>query len=147
METFKGVARMGHIFTLKHAKAHSVHYETPFVPNTPPRFMKSPLVTLSDAPLCSRASCIATGYRRETPFWPAMCTVLAWHNESVNIWSHLFGGGLFVVLAMLNHGNSQPAIPMFCGTVAFGFTASGMFHVLCCTSDCKSRLPALFIHL
>jgi adiponectin receptor len=50
------------------------------------------LVATADAPAYSRSDYILSGYRSSSlTYRQLLCTVFRWHNETINIWSHIFG--------------------------------------------------------
>ncbi|KAJ7202860.1 hemolysin-III related-domain-containing protein, partial [Mycena pura] len=64
---------------------------------------------------------IQTGYRRLTYSWLGCFESLSWwHNETVNIWSHLLGAlGVVAAYILLFHSTSQPqSAPEFAGIPA-----------------------------
>ena len=97
--------------------------------------MSMALVERHEAPFCSRATLIASGYRKESDVWTCLASVFKWHNEAVNIWSHLLGALLFFVLYLCN---TDQVLTSFCLMLTAGFSASGFFHILCCNSTCAS---------
>jgi predicted membrane channel-forming protein YqfA (hemolysin III family) len=53
-----------------------------------------------DAPRFLRRPYVFGGYRRQLTAWECLRSCFMIHNESVNIWSHLLGAFLFVLLAI-----------------------------------------------
>ena len=46
----------------------------------------------------TRFEFIKTGYRRPDTLLRAFFTIFEWHNESINVWSHLLAGLVFIYL-------------------------------------------------
>nr|CAG8437643.1 8556_t:CDS:2 [Entrophospora candida] len=90
---------------------------------------------------------ILRGYRRPTLSYIKCAKSLFYlHNESVNIWSHLIGTIIFIILGFVTYFSvlsSQPNIKIWDFLVFYTFLLGAMiclgfsstFHTLCCHSE------------
>ncbi|KAJ7600055.1 hemolysin-III related-domain-containing protein [Mycena floridula] len=92
---------------------------------------------------------ILTGYRKETGSWNAIvCGPWIWHNQTVNIWSHLLGALVIVAVILIWTIGSWPAmsassetwhdrwgLAVFLLGALVCFACSTIFHA----SSCHSR--------
>jgi len=92
---------------------------------------------------------VQTGYRSMLPFNKCCRSVLSWNNETVNIWSHLFGCFLFFVLMLYDN---LVMIPAYGGSVSdhiiitlalmcfqFCMLCSAGYHTFVCHSERASK--------
>ena len=85
---------------------------------------------------------ILSGYRRELNLKRAILTIFMWHNETLNIWSHILSSLLFISFSIWfafydDGGNDNPKWPLimfFLGSI-YLFTVSATFHTLQCVSS------------
>lgn len=85
---------------------------------------------------------ILSGYRKASyTYLRSLQSMIQWHNESVNIWTHFLPGVLFVPLGILLYGALKPryemassadvyAMSCFFVCAASGMVMSGIFHTL-----------------
>ncbi|KAL2929775.1 Heptahelical transmembrane protein 1 [Bienertia sinuspersici] len=52
-------------------------------------------------------------YRAEWPLKQAFFSLFRWHNETLNVWTHLLGFALFVVLTIVNAAHVSQAVDLF----------------------------------
>lgn len=52
-------------------------------------------------------------YRAEWPFKQALFSLFQWHNETINIWTHLLGFVLFACLTVVNASHVSEAVDLF----------------------------------
>ena len=92
---------------------------------------------------------ILTGYRVYFSFSLALASLLRWHNETMNIWTHIVASALAVYLlvtlppyaASLGGGHYAPfALYLAAGVAAF--VASSTYHTFSCCSQGVSRTLA-----
>ena len=79
------------------------------------------------------------GYRQEMSWYHALQTIFMWHNETLNIWSHLIGTLCFVCLLLITVANQQrftPQWPLLIFDLAAVYTLSisTLFHTCLCIS-------------
>lgn len=84
---------------------------------------------------------ILSGYRKEINFKSAINTIYMWHNETLNIWSHLlsfllFGTFLLIFNFYNNNNNNNPKWPLtiYLLGAMYLFIVSTTFHTLQCMS-------------
>ncbi len=84
-----------------------------------------------DVPPCARMNFILTGYRALLSPREALVSIFYWHNETFNIWSHLFPGivCLFTVVTVRHH----EIITMCLCFMFVSMLSSAAFHSLCST--------------
>ncbi|KAG0379250.1 hypothetical protein BGX24_001136 [Mortierella sp. AD032] len=90
---------------------------------------------------------IVTGYRRPTHSYSKTVESLAYlHNESVNIWSHLLGALVFVIVAPISyfkiiglleaiHWTDVAVFYAFLAGAIICLSMSASFHTFCCHSE------------
>ncbi|CAG9863456.1 unnamed protein product [Phyllotreta striolata] len=93
---------------------------------------------------------ILSGYRRNLPTDLCMSSIFWWTNETINIWSHLFGLFLFVVLTIYDFSVLRIQATLTDKIIVGSFLAcfmscmalSSMYHTFSCRSeeDCKKYL-------
>lgn len=79
------------------------------------------------------------GYRREMSLRQALLTIFMWHNETLNIWSHLIAGICFVSLFVMFVTRTQDSFPkwplvVFQLGASYTFFVSSLFHTVLCVS-------------
>ena len=86
---------------------------------------------------------IHTGYRINfNTIGRAFWSLFKWHNETVNVWSHLMGFNLFLMFIVYLGVCNQ--IPAYLGNdVQYDFEKAPSFHVY--LSDLEKSLPGLDI--
>ena len=85
---------------------------------------------------------VLSGYRREMSTQQALRTVFMWHNETLNIWSHLLAASCFVAfllaLIIMPPHEHWPApkwpLAVFEVGAAYTFSISALFHTFLCIS-------------
>ncbi|KAL8586817.1 hypothetical protein ACOMHN_052693 [Nucella lapillus] len=92
---------------------------------------------------------VLDGYRALLPFGLCMKSLLVWNNETLNIWSHLLGFMLFLVLMLYDNLIAIPKLKadftdhviLTLGLLCFQFCmiCSTGFHIFCCHSERASR--------
>ncbi|KAK7506545.1 hypothetical protein BaRGS_00002020 [Batillaria attramentaria] len=92
---------------------------------------------------------VVDGYRAFLPFGLCMKSLLMWNNETINIWSHLLGWVLFLVLTLYDNliaipnlkGGLADHIVITLGLLCYQFCmlCSTGFHIFCCHSERASR--------
>ncbi|XP_005097368.2 progestin and adipoQ receptor family member 3 [Aplysia californica] len=92
---------------------------------------------------------VVHGYRSMLPFSLCMKSLLFWSNETLNIWSHLGGFFIFLLLLLWDNlitlprlgGSFSDHLIMTIGLVCFMFCmlCSTGFHIFCCHSERASR--------
>ena len=96
--------------------------------------LKTFCVTDKEVPKCAIASYIINGYRPRLTQTQAINSVFAWHNETVNIWTHLFPSLCFLLytcLQLQRQTTSIFIISAFLMSAALVFSST--FHVMCST--------------
>lgn len=96
--------------------------------------LKTFCVTDKQVPKCAIASYVINGYRPRLTQTQAIYSVFAWHNETVNIWTHLFPSLCFLLYTCLQLQRQTSyifIISAFLMSVALVFSAT--FHVMCST--------------
>jgi len=96
---------------------------------------------------------ILTGYRPQTSsFGKCAESVFGYvHNQSINIWTHLFGAILFVVVAGMTANTLHTSYPSSSRTdvqifgcffvgVVLCLGTSATYHTVCCHSDAVSKI-------
>jgi len=69
------------------------------VPNTTPNAMHKCLVKFGDIPPYMASNpFVCSGYRMNYTFWETFWSIFGWHNETLNIWTHLLGFFIFVYI-------------------------------------------------
>ncbi len=98
------------------------------------------LVSISDAPEYVKDNMnVLTGYRKEMSVVKALQTIFMWHNETLNIWSHLLASisfMTFMFLFIFNNASDKHKWPMIMyelGAICC-FTISALFHCMLCVS-------------
>lgn len=127
--------------------------DTSALVNTPkrPRQSHAPVWWLSfqDTPDFMRDnSFIVLGYRPQLTLAAALGSVFRWHNQTMNIWSHLAGLALFVYYTVSTCMNGEvrtrwPLLVFLAGAMTC-FATSALFHVMCCVS---AAYNAMFLKL
>lgn len=86
---------------------------------------------------------ILSGYRVHLNFRQCLASLVRWHNETGNIWTHLIGMALFVVMAIRAFrspslaGESalgQALFALFFAACFFCFACSAVYHTFLCHS-------------
>lgn len=100
------------------------------------------LVSYDKSPLCSRALFVPYGYRtKNTTF---LDDLFIFHNETLNIWSHLYGSLLFGYLGYINLFSGTSYFPsIYCFTVCFALVASTFYHICCSKTNLYKNAFAL----
>ena len=86
---------------------------------------------------------IRTGYRRCPCNSTGTCarSVLKWHNESMNIWTHLVPGSLYLLYAVWGLSSGMDVGTLVMAVCCFfGFIASSLFHTMVCHSESMAKL-------
>jgi adiponectin receptor len=96
------------------------------------------LLAIGDAPDYVKDNVhVLGGYRREMSLQQALRTVFMWHNETLNIWSHLLAAACFVALLLATAARwTATAWPLavFELGATYTFAVSATFHTLLCIS-------------
>ncbi|KAK7113193.1 progestin and adipoQ receptor family member 3-like isoform X1 [Littorina saxatilis] len=92
---------------------------------------------------------VVDGYRAFLPFGLCMKSLFVWSNETLNIWSHLVGFLLFLVLMLYDNliaiprlrGGLTDHVVITLGLLCYQFCmiCSTGFHIFCCHSERASR--------
>lgn len=92
---------------------------------------------------------VVKGYRAFLPFGQCMKSLFVWSNETLNIWTHLLGFLVFLILMLYDNliaiprlrGQMTDHIVMTLGLICFQFCmlCSTGFHIFCCHSERASR--------
>ena len=88
---------------------------------------------------------VYTSYRKPYPSC-SLCvsSVFALHNETWNIWSHVFGTGLMTYLTIYTfltvpHVSDRAILCIYTLSSIFTFASSSAYHTFCCHSDMFCR--------
>lgn len=104
---------------------------------------KTLLLTLAQVPEYMKDNMyVRTGYRPEMPVCKALFSgICGWHNESLNIWTHLLTVVLFFIFLMDtitkskgNHDNPKWPIIVFQAGVIYVMLMSTLYHTVLCVS-------------
>ena len=101
-------------------------------------------VSLADAPEYTKDNThVVTGYRKQMDVWQALLSLFTWHNETLNIWSHLLATGVFIwSLVDLQEytcytkciNAKWPLVLFLCSATAL-FATSTVYHTFLCVSQ------------
>ena len=76
---------------------------------------------------------VQSGWRRELSLEQALMTIMTWHNESLNIWTHMIGAFIFIVWFFYME-KEWPLI--VCNVSAiYLLSCSSVYHLLSCISE------------
>ena len=79
---------------------------------------------------------IRRGYRAQLGYTQCWISVFQWHNETLNIWTHLCGALMFLWLGVNAPSyDADPIKPLFCFSLSFCFNCSWIYHALCCNDS------------
>lgn len=83
---------------------------------------------------------ILSGYRREMSIIQAFRTIFMWHNEILNIWSHIIGIGIFVfsllfIYKLDCHNHSKIPLLIFNLAAIYTLSISTLYHTCLCISS------------
>ncbi|CAL9157515.1 heptahelical transmembrane protein ADIPOR1-like [Musa acuminata AAA Group] len=70
-------------------------------------------------------------YRAEWPIKNALLSFFSWHNETVNIWTHLLGFLVFLGLTLLHLSRHVPQVAQLLGHLAWSIPTSAVENVSC----------------
>jgi adiponectin receptor len=95
--------------------------------------------SIADAPeyLVQTNPYILGGYRREMSFMQAISTLFIWHNETINIWSHLIAFLVFigfVIEDVVVFSNDRMPLFIFHFGCSCLFAVSTCFHLFSCVN-------------
>ncbi|KAJ1703609.1 hypothetical protein LUZ63_003388 [Rhynchospora breviuscula] len=68
-------------------------------------------------------------YRCEWPLTKAFFSLFSWHNETINIWTHLLGFLLFLILTVLHLSYYIPQVADFLGHISGSIATSAVENV------------------
>jgi adiponectin receptor len=92
-------------------------------------------VSNPNVPRCAKSPYIFSGYRPRLTFMQGVLSTLHWHNETVNILSHLIPSFGFVVYALFI--SNTDTLAFSCAITIFAaLLASAVFHMTC---SCPKR--------
>ena len=85
-----------------------------------------------------------------------MCSIFEWHNETINIWSHLISTVGFIICLTFTESNAETDIEIWplqvlclCAIFCYGFSA--IYHTFQCHSEnaqaclCRIDMQGIFM--